>query len=190
MRIALFRLVRGRRIVDPRIRRTHLDPFFEVVHQSFWQRPLLFGWHRQVFVCAADRLEDEALSWFSRNQRRPRFTATQDAVPAVEQQLAAQLFRSCRMAFVAVLDQHRTDSSFEELHAPGVCLGRDRVRPKQNRKEKAYLHHDESAHVQESSEIMPARASIGEPISVSGSGQGLLRSLLWFRNRPKLNLFD
>ena len=149
-------VARWRSVVDPRIRCTHLDPFFEIVHHRFWQRTFLLWWHRQVLVRAADCLDDKTLIDLPHNQSGPRLTATQDAVAAVEQQLATEFFRCCRVALVAVLDQNRTNFPFEELHAPGVCLGRDHVRPKRKRKEEANLRHDESAHVQESSGIMSA----------------------------------
>ena len=100
-----------RRLVA-RIGRAHLHPGLEVGDHRVGQ--LLLRRHLEVLILVVDRLDEQTFLRIARDDRRPQVAPLAHPCARVEEQVAAQLLGLGGMALVALLDQDRPDSRFEE----------------------------------------------------------------------------
>ena len=88
----------------------------------------------QVFVFVTNRLDEQTFVCVARDHRRfARLAAFQHPFPVVEPQIAFELFAPRAVAFVAALNQHRSDFLFEKLNARGRTRG-NRVKSRGHQK--------------------------------------------------------
>jgi hypothetical protein len=93
-----------------RIGRAHFHPGDEIIHHLLRQ-PLL---RRHFEAVVAQRLHDQALIRLARNQRGPDSPPAIISEGASSSSLPPSFFASCRMAFVALLHQHRPDLALKK----------------------------------------------------------------------------
>ena len=122
------------RFFGSRIGRAHLHPGDKVGDLFVAEFALFRRRHLQVFVFVTNRLDEQTFVIVARHHARfAGLAAFQHPFPAVEPQIAFDLFAPCAVAFVAALNQHRSDFFFEKLNAPGRTRG-NRVKSRSHQK--------------------------------------------------------
>ena len=95
-----------------RVGRAHLDPGLEVGDDRVGELGL--RGHPELVVAVADRPDQQALVRVAGHDRRAGVAPAAEALPAVEQEPAAQLLGGARVALAALRRQHGPDLRLEE----------------------------------------------------------------------------
>ena len=107
-------LGRGR-CTDARVDGTAIDPLDQIGDRALGQFPT--GWHLIRFV--ADGLDDQTLIDLARNQRGARIATLQKPLGTIQGQPTLESFRLRGVAFVAMLDENRSDFRLKEFQLGG-----------------------------------------------------------------------
>ena len=122
------------RFFSSRIRRAHPHPGDKVGDLFVAEFALFRRRHLQVFVFVTNRLDEQTFVIVARHHARfAGLAAFQHPFPAVEPQIAFDLFAPRAVAFVAALNQHRSDFLFEKLNVSGQTRG-NRVKSRSHQK--------------------------------------------------------
>ncbi len=98
--------------------RSHPHPLGKVGNHR--RGKFALGGHLVVFV--AEGLDQQAAIGIARCDGGARFAPFADRLAAVEPKSPLQVFGSCRVALVTVLNEDRPDAGFKEINAGGTQL--------------------------------------------------------------------